>query len=119
MPSRGWRQRVADILAAIADIQAWTLGKTPSDLETDRILLRAILYSFMIIGEASSNMPERLLDSYPEIPWRLMRDMRNVMAHEYFQIDLQILDNTITDSLPKVASQLEELLERETDYKRV
>jgi uncharacterized protein with HEPN domain len=113
VPSRSWQQRVEDILAVIADIQAWTAGKTQTDLESNQILLRAILYSFMIIGEASSNMPESLQDISTKIPWRLMKDMRNVMAHEYFQIDVQILWNTITKSLPKVVSQLEDLLERE------
>jgi uncharacterized protein with HEPN domain len=42
-----------------------------------------------------------------------MKDMRNVMAHEYFQIDVQILWNTIVKSFPRVVSQLENLLERE------
>lgn len=113
MPSRSWQQRVEDILTAIADIQAWTIGKNPSDLESDQMLLRAILYSFMIIGEAASNVPESFQDIYTEIPWRLMKDMRNVMAHEYFQIDTQILWNTITKSLPRVVTQLETFLERE------
>jgi uncharacterized protein with HEPN domain len=115
VPSRSWQQRVEDILAAIADIQAWTVGKTQADLESDQILLRAILYSFMIIGEASNYVPESLQNIYTEIPWRLMKDMRNVMAHEYFQIDVQILWNTITKSLPRVVTQLETLLEREVD----
>jgi uncharacterized protein with HEPN domain len=113
VPSRSWQQRVEDILSAIADIQAWTVGKTQAELASDQILLRAILYSFMIIGEAASNVPENLQDVYTEIPWRLMKDMRNVMAHEYFQIDVQILWNTITKSLPRVVTQLETLLERE------
>jgi uncharacterized protein with HEPN domain len=113
VPSRSWQQRVEDILAAIADIQAWTVGKTQADLESDQILLRAILYSFMIIGEASNYVPESLQNIYTEIPWRLMKDMRNVMAHEYFQIDVQILWNTITKSLPRVVTQLETLLEQE------
>jgi uncharacterized protein with HEPN domain len=114
VPSRSWQQRIEDILAAIADIQAWTVGKTQADLASDQILLRAILYSFMIIGEAASNVPESLQNIYTEIPWRLMKDMRNVMAHEYFQIDVHILWNTITKSLPRVVTQLETLLERET-----
>jgi uncharacterized protein with HEPN domain len=113
VPSRSWQQRVEDILSAIADIQAWTVGKTQADLESDQILLRAILYSFMIIGEASSNVPENLQNVYTEIPWRFMKDMRNVMAHEYFQVDVQILWNTIVKSLPRVVSQLENLLESE------
>ncbi|MBW4618142.1 MAG: DUF86 domain-containing protein [Cyanosarcina radialis HA8281-LM2] len=113
VPSRNWQQRIEDILAAIADIQGWTLDKTQEDLETNTILLRAILYSFVIIGEASIHVSQDIQDKYSEIPWRLMKDMRNVMTHEYFQIDSQILWSTIQKNLPAVKSQLESLLQRE------
>jgi uncharacterized protein with HEPN domain len=111
VPFRSWQQRVEDILAAIADIQAWTLEKTQEDLDADPMLLRAVLYSFMIIGEASSHVPENIQDKYTDLPWRLMKDMRNVMTHEYFQIDSQILWRTIQKNLPTVRSQIEALLQ--------
>jgi uncharacterized protein with HEPN domain len=115
VPSRHWQQRIEDILGAIADIQTWTLEKTQEDLDADPILLRAILYSFTIVGEASSHIPEDLQAQYSELPWRLMKAMRNVMAHEYFQIDSQILWRTIQKNLPQVRSQLESLLQSETE----
>ena len=68
MPSRSWQRRIEDILAAITDIQAWTLNKTQQDLETDRLLLRAVLYSFVIIGEASANLPDTVQGAYSAIP---------------------------------------------------
>lgn len=113
MPSRNWQQRIEDILAAITDIQAWTSNKTQQDLETDRLLLRAVLYSFVIIGEAAANLPDTVQGAYSAIPWRLMKDMRNVTTHEYFQIDTQIIWRTIQTSLPSVKAQLEALLAQE------
>jgi uncharacterized protein with HEPN domain len=71
------------------------------------------LYSFVIIGEASANVPDNLQDAYSAIPWRLMKDMRNVTAHEYFQIDAQIVWRTIQTSLPSLKAQLEALLAQE------
>ena len=66
MSSRAWHLRVHDILDAIASIQRLTAGMTFDEFAADEAISKAVLYS------------------YPEIPWRLMSDMRNVMAHEYF-----------------------------------
>jgi uncharacterized protein with HEPN domain len=57
VPFRDWEKRVEDILAAIADIQEWTQDKSQQDLENDVKLARAILYSFVIIGEAATKIP--------------------------------------------------------------
>jgi len=113
VPYRDWEKRIEDILAAISDIQDWTQDKTRQDLESDVKLAREVLYCFVIIGEASANIPEDIQDKYGEIPWRLMSDMRNVMAHEYFQIDFQIVWSTIQKGLPVIVPILQSLLENE------
>jgi uncharacterized protein with HEPN domain len=110
VPFRDWKKRIEDILAAIADIQEWTQDKNQQDLENDVKLARAILYSFVIIGEAAANVPDDIQDQYDDIPWRLMSDMRNVMAHEYFQVDFQIVWSTIQKGLPVIVPKLQDLL---------
>ncbi|MGL5509147.1 MAG: HepT-like ribonuclease domain-containing protein, partial [Microcoleaceae cyanobacterium] len=47
--------------------------------------------SYMIIGEASRHIPDDVQKNYPEIPWLLMRNMRNVVTREYFQIRLKLI----------------------------
>ena len=88
MSSRSWQMRIQDILNAIAGIEQRTAGKTLGELQQDETLSKAILYDFMVIGEAARNVPAEIQSRYSKIPWRLMSDMRNIVAHEYFQIDI-------------------------------
>jgi uncharacterized protein with HEPN domain len=113
MPSRDWKLRVRDILDAIAEIDRRTLEITFEDFEDDRTIIKATLYDFVIIGEATRNIPTEIKSRYPLIPWRLMEGMRNVMTHEYFQVNLSRVWQSIQDDLPSVVPQLQEIIDRE------
>ena len=114
MPSREWQLRIQDILQAIERIQQNTAGMTFEDFaRLEEIVTQGILYNFIIIGEAAINVPVEIQSRYRQIPWRQMGDMRNVMAHEYFQIDPERLWRTIRDDLPPLVPVLQELLQRE------
>jgi uncharacterized protein with HEPN domain len=76
------------------------------------ILLGRLTY--MIIGEASKHIPEDIKKRYPEIPWRLMGDMRNVVTHEYFQVRLKLIWQGINNDIPVLIQQLQNLLEKES-----
>ncbi len=65
------------------------------------------------MGEAAINIPPEIQSRYPHIPWRIIADMRNVMAHEYFQVNQRIIWNTIENNLPELMKQLEQLIEEE------
>ena len=58
-------------------------------------------------------IPSEIQSRYPNIPWRIIADMRNVMAHEYFQVNQKIVWNTIKNNLPELMKKLEDLLEEE------
>jgi uncharacterized protein with HEPN domain len=79
----------------------------------DETVTKAVLYDFVIIGEATRNIPVNIQSRYPQIPWRLMTGMRNVVVHEYFQTNLVRIWETINNELPPLVPQLQELLERE------
>jgi len=101
VPSREWPLRIQDILDAIARIRQSTAGMTFEDFANiEELVLQGILYNFIIIGEATVNVPEEIRSRYPDIPWRSMSNMRNVMAHEYFQIEPHRVLETIRDNLP-------------------
>jgi len=61
------------------------------------------------MGEAAANIPDEIKDLHPEIPWRIMADMRNVMAHEYFQVNLAVVWQTLRRSIPPVITRLKNL----------
>jgi len=114
VPSRPWRLRIQDILDAIARIQQATAGISYEQFEQmEDLVLHGILYNFMIVGEAAVNVPDSIQSRYLQIPWRSMRDMRNVMVHEYFQVNLDRMWRTIYEDLPAVVAMLETLLQQE------
>ena len=114
MPFRDWPLRIQDIIVACDRLQKVTLGMNFEDFsKIDEILIQGVLYNFIIIGEAAINVPDDIQFRYPQIPWRLMSNMRNVMAHEYFQVDLERVWGTIQEDIPELVPILKELLESE------
>jgi uncharacterized protein with HEPN domain len=113
VPYRKWQFRIQDIVQSITGIQQRTAGMTFEQFQGNETLAKAVLYDFLIIGEASINVPSDIQSRYPDIPWRIMGDMRNIIAHEYFQVTLRIVWNTIENDLSLLMQQLEELMKRE------
>jgi uncharacterized protein with HEPN domain len=111
--SRDWKIRIQDILDAIDSIQNKTEGISFDDFEADETLVKAILYDFIVIGEAATRVPAEIQSRYPDIPWRLMGDLRNVVTHQYFQVRLTIIWNTVKNNLPPLVTELEDLLQQE------
>lgn len=115
VPSRQWPQRIQDILRAIASIQQQTASINFDEFTQNDMLVKAVLYDFIVIGEAATNVPTDVRSLYPQVPWRLMRDMRNVAAHEYFQINLRVVWNTAQNNLPPLIAVLEDILRQEAE----
>lgn len=110
MSTREWPDRVRDILEAIDEIQAFTAGMDFMDFCSDPKTIKAIELNFIIIGEAASAIPEEIRIAHPDVPWHLMRAMRNRMVHVYFNIDPAILWKTAQDDLPLLIKPLRSLL---------
>ena len=116
MPFRDWPLRIQDIIVACDRLQKVTSGMNFEDFSNiDEILLQGILYNFIIIGEAAINVPDDIQSRYPQIPWRLMSNMRNVMAHEYFQVDIERVWRTIQEDIPELVPMLQKLLKSESE----
>ena len=110
MSPRGWRDRIRDILDAIAEIQKFTRGMDFETFKDDDKSIRAVEMNFIIIGEAASQIPEEVEEKYPMIPWHLMRAMRNRIVHAYFEVDEKLMWDTFQTDLPPLIPELEKLL---------
>ena len=110
MSPRGWKERVEDILDAIAEIQAFTQGMDFDAFRADAKTLKAVELDFIVIGEAANQIPDEVEEKYPEVPWSLMRAMRNRLVHVYFSIDERLLWETIQNDLPVLVPALQSLL---------
>jgi uncharacterized protein with HEPN domain len=81
-----------------------------AQFSADPKTVRAVELNFIIIGEAVGAIPDDIRAAHPEVPWQLMRSMRNRMVHVYFHIDHGILWKTVTDVLPPLVPVLAGLL---------
>jgi len=114
VPSRDWRLRIGDILTSITEIEQLAKDLTFEEFAKNQTIVKATLYIFIVIGEATRNIPNEIQSRYPLIPWRLMGGMRNVVTHEYL-VNLSRVWETIQNDLPSLVPQLQEVLERENN----
>jgi uncharacterized protein with HEPN domain len=97
------------IQQAAADVCSFVEGLGKDDFLADKRTQQAVIMSLIIIGEAATKVMERyaaFTQTYPEVPWRNMRGMRNRMAHGYFDIDLNVVWETAQEWLPELLKQL-------------
>src|SRR6056297_350626 len=65
----------------------------------------AVIRNFEILGEAAAHVPEEIVFDYPDVPWQDIRDMRNLLAHEYFGVNEEIVWETIQKDLSSLIVQ--------------
>lgn len=115
MRRRDWRIRVNDILEAIQRIQQYVGGMEFQAFCRDNRTVDAVIRNPTVIGEAAAAMPADLVSMRPDIPWQLMRRMRNVLVHEYFGVSLPILWQTVQEDVPPLRPLLLDLLASSDD----
>jgi uncharacterized protein with HEPN domain len=86
-------------------------GRRRADLDTDRMLLFALVRSIEIIGEAANKTSEETRSATPHIPWKAIIGMRHRLIHAYFDIDADILWVAATVEVPALLSQLRGLID--------
>lgn len=111
MSARDWRERVSDIIDAIAEIDAYTAGMEFPVFRSDIRTMRAVELNFIVIGEAASRIPENVQLAHPEVPWSFMKALRNRLVHAYFDVDPHVLWETIQRDLPSLTETLQRLVD--------
>ena len=99
-----------DIVDAITHIEEYTANATQEVLENDDYMQDAVIRRFEIIGEAASRISSSFKKNNPSVHWRLMKDMRNKLIHEYFGISLVTVYTTSKLHLPILKEQLEKIV---------
>lgn len=115
MSPRAWEERIRDILDAIAEIEDFTQGLDLESFRSDNKTIKAVELNFIIIGEAASGIPDDIHNAHADIPWPMMRALRNRLVHVYFSVDPQIVWSTIQDDLPPLVPLLKGLLSQEIE----
>jgi uncharacterized protein with HEPN domain len=101
---------VLDIIHAIKQIQRYVEGLDLFDLKNNDEKQGAVLYRITIIGEATKRLSQEFRDRYPEISWKEMAGMRDVVIHQYDGVDLEIVWSVIQERIPVLLEMLEPLI---------
>jgi uncharacterized protein with HEPN domain len=106
---RSWKFRIDDINDALNKIFQYVQGLDYADWLKDQKTIDAVIRNLEIIGEAAAKVPQEIQDKYSDIPWYQMKGMRNILIHEYFGVDNEMLWNTIQDDLPKLKKNIQNI----------
>ena len=102
------------IQQAAIDARSFVDGLAKEDFLADKRTQQAVIMSLIIIGEAATKIMDgytAFTQAHSEVPWRSMRNMRNRMAHGYFDINLDIAWDTVQEWLPELLKQLPSVLQ--------
>lgn len=76
----------------------------------DRKTSDAVLYNLVVIGEAAAKLSEETRESATEIPWPRIVGLRNLIAHEYFRVDLEVIESILAEQLEELERAAQQLL---------
>jgi len=98
------------ILESIRAIEQYTKEKTIDDFRRDTWLQDATMRRLEIIGEAVKNIPANFKKKYRAVPWKKAAGMRDVIIHQYFDVDLEIVWETLKKDIPELKKEIEKIV---------
>jgi len=106
---RDYRVFLDDILEAVTKAKEYTAGFSEEQFCADRRTVEAVVWNLQIIGEAAKNIPEEIRSRYPDVPWRDMAGLRNIIVHQYFGIKLDLIWKVVQNDLPLIEVRIREM----------
>lgn len=111
MKSRlGDKVRLLHIKEAIIEVLSYVNGVNFEAFEANSMIYNASIRQLEVIGEASNRLSDELRKQYPNIPWRQIVGLRNMLVHEYFGVDVNIVWDVIRNELPPLLTSVNEMI---------
>ena len=111
MPARTWQERFVDIIEAAGKVTNYTSGISENEFYIDAKTVDAVVRNVILIGDAAAGIESRIREELPDIPWHLIVGMRNILTHEYFQVDAAKVWHTAARDMHPLASRLQTYLQ--------
>ena len=89
-----------------------TRGLSQQELESIEILVDSVMFRLIQISENSDKLTEEFKLANSAVPWRAMKGLRNRIVHEYGNVDLSVVYDTINNDIPELLEELQELLNK-------
>ena len=103
------RVRLDHMIGAAENAMEFVSGRERSELDTNRMLLFAVVRAVEILGEAASKISEESRSAHGAVPWKAIIGMRNRLVHAYFDINTQTVWETATVEIPAILPLLRQL----------
>lgn len=106
---RDERERLVDILEAIEKIEKYA-ARGKDEFEREELVQMWIVHHLQIIGEAASRLSGDFKEAHPDVAWKQIIGMRNILVHGYFEIDLELVWAVVEDHLPELKRRMSDIL---------
>ncbi|MCX7839145.1 MAG: DUF86 domain-containing protein [Anaerolineae bacterium] len=104
-----------DILDNVEKVERFTAGITQEKFEANDEKVYAVIHALQTIGEAARHLPRSLRQRYADVPWDDIMGMRDIVVHEYFGVDLDIIWQTVQRDLAPLQVAIRKILAEQTD----
>lgn len=102
--------RIRHILDAAREAVSFAEGRHRMDLDTDRKLNLSLVRLLEVIGEAARSLSPEFREAHAVLPWKKMVGMRDRLIHGYYDVNLDVVWETVTEDLPPLIVQLERII---------
>jgi len=112
---RDYKLYLDDILESAKRIEKYAKVVSLAKLKRNRLVLDGIVRNLEIIGEAAKNIPSQIKEKNPEIEWKKISGLRDILAHEYFGVDLEVIWDIVKNKLPILKKQVNLILKKKNN----
>ena len=107
---RDYRVYLDDILEAIGWVQNYSSGLSYDSFQSDRRTVDAVVRNLEIVGEAVKQIPQDIRARHPEIDWKKIAGLRDILIHNYFGIDLEVIWDILENKLTPLQEAITQIL---------
>jgi uncharacterized protein with HEPN domain len=109
--TRDPRLYLDEILESINQIETYTADLTAEQFQSNLLIQDAVARRLEIIGEAVKHLPAEITDRHPDVPWKRVAGMRDVLIHGYFGVDMELTWTVVKSSLPDLRTSIGAIIE--------